>query len=822
MSPQEILNRMAVDGYPGVYLVGRNARRLTFLSQQHRALNLVWALHQLGRLHGGDEQRRAAKVAVVGGGLAGLTAAVAAKLLRARVTLLERKSDPIHLQRGCHFRYVHPNIYDWPAAHSTTAMTDLPCMNWGADTAHNIAESILSQWEALKGEIEVLHRYDVTRIGLPPVDGDGAGRPVITAEGPSGIHYRAYDIVILAVGFGLEVTMPPLPFLSYWENDNFSRPVISGSLPRRFLVSGCGDGGLIDVTRLSIKAYDHARFVLGMIRMSGLELLKERLEELDHEVFELAHYDRSTPGSFASRPDNRWRIERRVERLVRLGDIDEATAAARAVNDFHSEWLYHQYDQLTIPDELLELLPSRDDTRVTLNGPNRTPFDLNASILNRFVVFLLWRQGTIRYRPGKISTRPGTTGMPHTIEFRDPWGPTEGSQFDVSVGEFDEVVVRHGFIRAIERLFPSDLVRAMTETREPIDDPTRIPRYDDRFLRDSGHAPLLDGLKRKAFRDFALANVPRAAEALWPEAQFASGVVRGLGVISEPDGGTRYQIRVTEPSAQSGELVEAFCGVEVDRVGPAAPPQPERTSDSPTMTTRAAVRPLRCGLEICNLDSGHDRSGAVSRVLARGTIGAFVRLAGGRRGLLTTTAAIGGQRYAKVNHRLAQPGPSEIDVVADVAFVHWPVPSPIGSGLALANTRPNRADGVVAFLRDDIDCLQEFADDLDITTPTSIADAAPDDEVFKVGAGSGLTRGRVVAVNATTSVEAHSIFWYEGCFLVTATDPTMSFAAARDSGALVVRERDGAALGLVIAGNDAITCVCPLRPILDAFDCSLL
>lgn len=55
----------------------------------------------------------------------------------------------------------------------------------------------------------------------------GDGRPRVLSEGPN-LHQAAYDCVVVAVGFGLEQIVPSAPFLSYWENDNFGRPVITG------------------------------------------------------------------------------------------------------------------------------------------------------------------------------------------------------------------------------------------------------------------------------------------------------------------------------------------------------------------------------------------------------------------------------------------------------------------------------------------------------------------------------------------------------------------------------------------------------------------
>src|SRR4051812_48144348 len=79
-----LLQHMAVPDNNGVYLLGCLERRVTLFSQQMRALNLIYSLFEEERVGTGD------RVAVVGGGAAGLTAAVAAALCGCHVTLLEK------------------------------------------------------------------------------------------------------------------------------------------------------------------------------------------------------------------------------------------------------------------------------------------------------------------------------------------------------------------------------------------------------------------------------------------------------------------------------------------------------------------------------------------------------------------------------------------------------------------------------------------------------------------------------------------------------------------------------------------------------------
>ena len=66
-----ILNWLCVPNWTGVYVLGCFARHVTVRSQQVRALNLVYSLHEEFGLEGKS-------VAIIGAGAAGLTAAAAA------------------------------------------------------------------------------------------------------------------------------------------------------------------------------------------------------------------------------------------------------------------------------------------------------------------------------------------------------------------------------------------------------------------------------------------------------------------------------------------------------------------------------------------------------------------------------------------------------------------------------------------------------------------------------------------------------------------------------------------------------------------------
>ena len=795
-----ILEHMDVPGYRGVYLLGRNARRLTFLSQQYRALNLIWALEQTARLIGPDG--RPAKVAVIGGGLAGLTAALAANWLGADVTLLERMTELLHLQSGCQFRFVHPNIYDWPEPQASKAVTDLPLMNWGADMAATVAESILKQWKALKGNVRERYRHLVSRI-----DRAADGRPIVAAHGPEGNHYEPYDVVILAVGFGLERTLPPVPFLSYWENDNFSRPVIADPWPRRYLVSGCGDGGLIDATRLCIRGFDHARFIIDLVDRDDLKTVGGELTRIDQEAYELAHFDRSRPELFVCRDHCRGTIERRVEQRMQGSKPDREWAVSAAIDDFHSALLYDRYCRLSIPRKLVKHLKAdlRRDTVVTLNGPNRTPLDLNSSVLNRFIIFLLWENGWLNYRPGRITIAPGMTEPPWRVQFQDGWRPSE-------FREFDELVVRHGFMKAIERLFPAELVKAMTVTGADLFDPTRVQQYGPLFLED----PTLHHWKNQARLDHAISNAHRVAAS-----RFVPTEAEALTIEFSPNG-PKYV--VTLPIVEVGESDRAkptsFAGIELKY-------KSAKRTKAPAL---AQIRPLVCGLPIADVGRRGQLFPKAREVLGRGTLGGFVcRLEDSQVALLTATRVLGDRRGFRGDDRIAQPGNSQRladeETIATVKDVAWPDPSSSGATVAAGNIRKNLVDAVLAVLVSEKknDWLPRFSAEYTGLPALTGADVANiGDLVFKVGA-SGLTYGRVSSVNSSFSVSTLTgIYWYDGFFQVTSTEDGRPFSTSGDSGAFVVRTSDGAVLGMILAISPELTACAPIQPALQRFNCRLM
>src|SRR5437764_576563 len=103
-----------------VYNLGSFKERVSLYSQQCRAYNLIWALFEQGIL------KKDAKVAIVGAGAGGITAAAAALIMGCYVKIYEKSSALLNTIRGNHTRYIHPYILDWPFNDLASATTNLP------------------------------------------------------------------------------------------------------------------------------------------------------------------------------------------------------------------------------------------------------------------------------------------------------------------------------------------------------------------------------------------------------------------------------------------------------------------------------------------------------------------------------------------------------------------------------------------------------------------------------------------------------------------------------------------------------------------------
>lgn len=283
LSPKVVLKKFRIA--ENLYLLGTFETGLTIYNQQVRALNLAWSL-----VEAVPETLR--RVAVVGGGFAGLT--VAAALLHKgveHISIFEKRATLCPLQQGSDTRWVHPRIYDWPELGSSLPTAALPLLNWNAGRASDVAVQVLQRWDTLVKSLQPIDKSDeqASRIdvylnvkhlrlnGNLEIEWVGEKSEINTPPIASG-DKRKFDSVILAVGFGTERKSP----FSYWRNETFGQPELDLG-KRTYLVSGHGDGALIDLFRIRISQFRQDRILLDLFSrntklVQTLRQLKKKLE----------------------------------------------------------------------------------------------------------------------------------------------------------------------------------------------------------------------------------------------------------------------------------------------------------------------------------------------------------------------------------------------------------------------------------------------------------------------------------------------------------------------------------------------------------------
>ena len=252
---------------------------------------LVHALHDQQFLQ--DNHR----VAVVGAGAAGVSAAAAVALLSgATVDLYERGDEVLTLQRASQRRRLDPHIYAWPAPGSTDPAADLPILDWTAGPTEGVRRDVKQEFEsviaALPNRIRVNTRHEVTasRVqgGDLQLDFRRDPRPGEPADGPDGkvAGQATFDLVILAFGFGNEAAQPitGTASASYWSDASVPVAEFQGRATPRFLISGNGDGGLIDLVAAASDHFNHAGMIRQIVDQPGIEGLFDRLEAIDDQA----------------------------------------------------------------------------------------------------------------------------------------------------------------------------------------------------------------------------------------------------------------------------------------------------------------------------------------------------------------------------------------------------------------------------------------------------------------------------------------------------------------------------------------------------------
>jgi Pyridine nucleotide-disulphide oxidoreductase len=429
MKTRELLKFFAVPDtkISNIYLLGCFASRVTLYSQQVRALNLIYALFKEGKLNNNSS------VAVIGAGAGGLTAAAGAAHLGAKVTVIEKFQSVMELQRNNRQRWIHPFIYDWPDAESPTNRATKILLDWEAAYAENVADQIEMEWKKL---VNSKDRYRINEcLGIDHSKltfREFSQRTFVSWEGTQ----QPFDLVILAVGFGLERHGGAKS--SYWSEDDIDGGFRNDLHSQKWLISGCGDGGLTDVMRLCIRKF-------------RVEKIAAEFERHDR-IGDVKEFLRNSHRSLKKHPT-------RMEQEVFLAETFER--------------LKTEYDLLK---DFENKIQRKNKPEVFLTGSGPSPYGPGSSLLNRLIVCQLARNRAFTYfqGPARILKRE------QTAKLKVAFG-AEGES--VQRGTFDRVIERHGPERAIEEdclsRFKVAFGRLKTQwgSLQPDDDATRVRQW---------------------------------------------------------------------------------------------------------------------------------------------------------------------------------------------------------------------------------------------------------------------------------------------------------------------------------------------------------
>ncbi|MBB5695945.1 ABC-three component system protein [Muricoccus pecuniae] len=265
-------------------MLGCYDSRITLYSQQVRALELAHALHRTHYVAAD------AHVAVVGGGAGGLTMAAALALQgTATVHLFQRGPDLMPLQSAATRRRLDPHIYGWPTPGAEQVAAELPILDWTSGSAVEVRRALVREFDEVRaavGDRLLVHTgHRVTR-----VTASGATFEVdFDADDPTGglaPGARIVDLLVLAIGFGLERRQPirGVQSESYWRDAGVPGGDIEGRGRPSVLVSGNGDGGLIDLIAAASRDFDHDVMIRTITRRPGVDRLSAPLATIDERA----------------------------------------------------------------------------------------------------------------------------------------------------------------------------------------------------------------------------------------------------------------------------------------------------------------------------------------------------------------------------------------------------------------------------------------------------------------------------------------------------------------------------------------------------------
>lgn len=223
-----------------------------------RAQQLVLALKEAGKIS------KSLRLLVLGGGAAGVTAALTACKAGVHTVLVERTATPFFTQLNASSRVADPVEFDWPQPHWRTGRMDWDHQVYPLPYAREEAHVLAAHWTQF---LQVFFQYGPLPATVDFMHGLDANS-LITREEASGFRVdnlgyfgpMMFGAAISCIGFSGEKTslqassgMMVAPL--FWGPDDLGAPFAGSSRTTsgaaRVLISGGGDGAQQDFLRVA-------------------------------------------------------------------------------------------------------------------------------------------------------------------------------------------------------------------------------------------------------------------------------------------------------------------------------------------------------------------------------------------------------------------------------------------------------------------------------------------------------------------------------------------------------------------------------------------
>jgi len=289
-----------------------------------------------------------------------------------------------------------------------------------------------------------------------------------------------FGSVILAVGFGIE----PNALVPYWRNETFGQPRLDLGT-RTHLVSGHGDGALVDLFRIRIARFRQDRILVDLF--DGNSVLLKKLTDIK------AEHDED--------PTNTEALFNAFEALTGSSEFEKLLTALRV-------------RLRTDTEAILQLSEGTDSFRRVFNS--------NASFQNRFLLFALYRAG------GLIPTR-------------EPDREKICKEYGISP---NDVICRHGVKpeKTVEDVLDSELRGICQQGIERVKkstQPTTVHWTGGYWHKASERLPGGKPADEATKAQWRLEHLPPATEVL------VSGFISGVAGFLEAHGSVGNDFRVT-------------------------------------------------------------------------------------------------------------------------------------------------------------------------------------------------------------------------------------------------------------------------------------